>query len=159
LFTSRFSSGLILLDFVSKASNANSVGTCAWPSISARAYFDQIGLKRALVQKRLACTLHGDLRTWSSCWTSSNHEWVVFAVRYQQNHRQKASKWGLCVCTGRLDIIKLDRKPTGLWCLTQFGRLGSFFGRAKPTKVPCGNGTGCQQTSILKTVLPNYAMV
>jgi len=115
LFTSRFSSGLILLYFVSKASNANSVGTCSWPFISARAHFDkigQIGLKLALVQKRLTCSLHGDLRTWSSCWISSNHSCVVFAVRYQQNHRQKASKCGLYVCTGRLDIIKLDRKPT-----------------------------------------------
>jgi len=26
----------------------------------------------------------------------------------------------------------------------------------KPTKAPCGNGTGYQQTSILKTVLPNH---
>jgi len=28
---------------------------------------------------------------------------------------------------------------------------------AEPTKAPCGAGTGYQQTSISKTVLPNHA--
>jgi len=27
----------------------------------------------------------------------------------------------------------------------------------KPTKAPCGDGTGYQETSISKTVLPNHA--
>jgi len=34
---------------------------------------DQIGLKLALVEKRLTCSLHRDLRTWSGCRTSSNY--------------------------------------------------------------------------------------
>ena len=40
----------------------------------------------------MACSLHCDLYTWSSCWIYSNYTYIVLFlafVRYQQNHHQK----------------------------------------------------------------------
>jgi len=72
---------------------SNSIGTCAEPFSGAGTHFDKIGqidLKLGLVEKRLTCSLR-DLRTWSGCWTSSNHTCIVLFlsfVRYQQKHCQ-----------------------------------------------------------------------
>jgi len=84
---------------------------------------------------------------------------IVFAfVRYQQNHRQKVFHWGtLCLCRGdwRSQILQnihwfivIHISHWGDW---------SFVWGDKATKSPRGNGTGYQQPSISKTVLPNHA--
>jgi len=37
----------------------------------------KIGVKLAVVEKRLTCILQCDLYAWSSCWTSSNYTCTV----------------------------------------------------------------------------------
>jgi len=52
------------------------------------------------------------------------------------------SAGGICVCVEGLDIPKIDKNSTDLYCfIFQFGRLGDLFVGAKPTKAPRGDGT------------------
>jgi len=60
----------------------------------------------------------------------------------EQNRRQKVFNRGLCVCVGWLDILKIGKTSTDLWCfMSQFGGLGALFGGISPTKPPRGDGT------------------
>jgi len=60
-----------------------------------------------------------------------------------QNRRQKVFNRGVLQFCGGLDIIKLTKTPL-IYSVSRFnlGGLGALFGGAKPTKAPCGDGTG-----------------
>jgi len=98
-----------------------SIGACAGPSIGEWTHFDKIGqirLKLALVEKRLSCSLHCDLHTWSICWNSSNYTWIVLFlafVCYQQNHRHEVFTWETYIFVQwGPDIINFDKQSSDL---------------------------------------------
>ena len=54
---------------------------------------------------------------------------------------RKFSIWGLCVCAGGLDIVKIDKNSTdySVSCFNS-GGLGALFGGISPQKPPVATG-------------------
>ena len=66
-----------------------------------------------------------------------------FASFWYGTVARKFSIGELYVCVRGLDILKFDKNSTDLKCfIFQSAGLGGLFGGAKPTKDPCGDGTG-----------------
>ena len=83
----------------------------------------------------------------------SNYMCIVFAfVRYQQNHCLPLGT--LCLCRG--DWHSQIFQNIHWFIAIHIGEIGVLFClEDKVTKIPRGDGTGSQQTSISKNALPN----
>ena len=105
----------------------------------------------------MACSLHRDLRIWTSCWVGplpTTRALICLCSLPTQSSPESLPLGDFTFAQGEMTYSNFAKHPL-IYSVSHFTLEGlELFLRSK---APCGDGIGYQQPSISKTVLPNHA--